>query len=54
MANTNYTGVYKTKDGYWAYRYSVMIDGQKKDIKKQKTITGSASHLQKLLQRPAQ
>lgn len=51
MANTNYTGVYKTKDGYWAYRYSVMINGQKKDIKK---ITGSAFRLQKQLQKLAQ
>lgn len=40
MANTNYTGVYKTKDGYWAYRYSVMINGQKKDIKKAKDNNG--------------
>ena len=40
MANTNYTGVYKTKDGYWAYRYSVMIDGQRKDIKKAKDNNG--------------
>lgn len=40
MANTNYTGVYKTKDGYWAYRYSIMIDGQRKDIKKAKDNNG--------------
>ena len=40
MANTNYTGVYKTKDGYWAYRYSVMIGGQRKDIKKAKDNNG--------------
>lgn len=40
MANTNYTGVYKTKDGYWAYRYSVMIDGQRKDVKKAKDNNG--------------
>lgn len=40
MANTNYTGVYKTKDGYWAYRYSVMINGQRKDIKKAKDNNG--------------
>lgn len=40
MANTNYTGVYKTKDGHWAYRYSVMVDGQRKDIKKAKDNNG--------------
>lgn len=40
MANTNYTGVYKTKDGYWAYRYSTVVDGQRKDIKKAKDDDG--------------
>lgn len=40
MANTNYTGVYKTKDGYWAYRYSIVVDGQRKDIKKAKDDDG--------------
>ena len=40
MADTNYTGVYKTKDGYWAYRYSITVDGQRKDIKKARDSSG--------------
>ena len=40
MADTNYTGVYKTKDGYWAYRYSIMVDGRRKDIKKARDSSG--------------
>lgn len=36
MANANYTGVYKTTEGYWAYRYSIVVNGQRKDVKKAK------------------
>ena len=40
MANTNYTGVYKTSEGYWAYRYSVTVNGRRKDVKKAKDADG--------------
>lgn len=40
MASTNYTGVYKTNEGYWAYRYSIVVNGQRKDVKKAKDANG--------------
>lgn len=40
MANTNYTGVYKTTEGYWAYRCSIVVNGQRKDVKKAKDEAG--------------
>lgn len=40
MASTNYTGVYKTSEGYWAYRYSVTVNGRRKDVKKAKDENG--------------
>ena len=40
MASTNYIGVYKTNEGYWAYRYSIVVNGQRKDVKKAKDANG--------------
>ena len=54
MASTNYTGVYKTNEGYWAYRYSIVVNGQRKDVKKPKMQMGSASSRRKRRQRHGQ
>lgn len=40
MASTNYISVYETNEGYWAYRYSIVVNGQRKDVKKAKDANG--------------
>lgn len=41
MAKQNDTGVYKLKGGHWAFRYTITVDGQKKDVRKAKDENGN-------------
>ena len=36
MQKSRNTGVYQLDNGYWAYRYTIIINGQKKYAKKTK------------------
>lgn len=40
MQKSENTGVYQLDNGYWAYRYTIVINGQKKYAKKTKGIDG--------------
>lgn len=35
-----FTGVYQLANGFWAYRYTITVNGKKKDVKKVKDING--------------
>lgn len=41
MAKQNDTGVYKLKGGNWGFRYTITVDGQKKDVRKAKDENGN-------------
>ncbi len=41
MAKMNDTGIYKLKNGNWAFRYTITIDGHKKDVRKAKDEYGN-------------
>ena len=41
MAKQNDTGVYKLKGGNWGFRYTITVDGQKKDVRKAKDEYGN-------------
>ncbi len=35
-----FTGVYQLENGFWAYRYTITVNGKKKDVKKVKDVNG--------------
>lgn len=37
----DYTGIYQLDNGFWGYRYSITIEGKKKDFKKSKDDSGN-------------
>ena len=41
MAKANDTGVYQLKSGRWAFRYTITVGGQKKDVRKAKDEKGN-------------
>ena len=41
MTKQNDTGVYKLKGGNWGFRYTITVDGQKKDVRKAKDEYGN-------------
>ena len=41
MAKQNDAGVYKLKGGNWAFRYTITVDGRKKDVRKAKDENGN-------------
>lgn len=47
MAKANDTGVYQLKNGNWAFRYTIMKDGRKKDIRKAKDEFGATIYSKK-------
>ena len=47
MAKPNDTGVYQLKNGNWAFRYTIMKDGRKKDIRKAKDEFGATIYSKK-------
>ena len=41
MLKQEYAGVYQLKDGYWGYRYAIVINGKTKSNKKIKDDSGN-------------
>ena len=41
MAKQNDVGVYKLKTGNWSFRYTITVNGQKKDVRKAKDENGN-------------
>lgn len=41
MAKQNDAGVYKLKGGNWGFRYTITVDGHKKDVQKTKDENGN-------------
>ena len=42
MAKQNDAGVYKLKNGNWAYRYVLMVNGVRKEVRKAKDEFGAS------------
>ena len=42
MAKMNDTGVYQLANKHWAFRYTIMVDGRKKDVRKAKDEFGNS------------
>lgn len=41
MSETGFAGVYQLDNGYWGYRYAIVINGKRKEAKKLKTELGN-------------
>lgn len=41
MSETGFAGVYQLDNGYWGYRYAIVINGKRKEAKKLKNELGN-------------
>ena len=41
MSTNKKTGVYQLENGYWGYRYTIIINEKKKDVKRTKDEFGN-------------
>lgn len=41
MSETGFAGVYQSENGYWGYRYAIVINGKRKEAKKLKNESGN-------------
>ena len=41
MSETGFAGVYQLENGYWGYRYAIVINGKRKEAKKLKNESGN-------------
>lgn len=42
MSETGFAGVYQLENGYWGYRYAIVINGKRKEAKKLKNESGNS------------